>query len=50
MMGHVLRAGVALLCLLAPALAAPKTDLVLAIGGEPETGFDPLFGWNSGWP
>ncbi|WP_279478893.1 ABC transporter substrate-binding protein [Aureimonas sp. SK2] len=45
MMGHVLRAGVALLCLLAPALAAPKTDLVLAIGGEPETGFDPLFGW-----
>jgi peptide/nickel transport system substrate-binding protein len=25
--------------------AAPKTDLVLAIRGEPEKGYDPLFGW-----
>jgi peptide/nickel transport system substrate-binding protein len=29
----------------AAARAAPKTDLVLAIGGEPETGYDPLLGW-----
>lgn len=27
------------------ALAAPKTDLVLAIGGEPDEGYDPLLGW-----
>lgn len=29
----------------ATAFAAPKTDLVLAIGGEPDTGYDPLLGW-----
>lgn len=29
----------------APASQAAKTDLVLAIGGEPETGFDPTTGW-----
>ncbi|WP_244639986.1 ABC transporter substrate-binding protein [Aureimonas glaciei] len=29
------------------ATAAPKADLVLAIGGEPETGYDPLLGWGS---
>jgi peptide/nickel transport system substrate-binding protein len=27
------------------AVAAPKTELVLAIGGEPEDGYDPLLGW-----
>jgi peptide/nickel transport system substrate-binding protein len=27
------------------AIAAPKTELVLAIGGEPDTGYDPLLGW-----
>ncbi|KPF46066.1 ABC transporter substrate-binding protein [Rhizobium sp. AAP43] len=27
------------------ACASPKTDLVLAIGGEPDTGYDPLLGW-----
>ncbi|KKC33247.1 ABC transporter substrate-binding protein [Devosia psychrophila] len=27
------------------AFAAPKPDLVLAIGGEPDTGYDPLLGW-----
>ncbi|WP_244486757.1 ABC transporter substrate-binding protein [Aureimonas sp. Leaf324] len=43
----VLRAGLVLLYLGAPALGAPKTDLVLAIGGEPETGFDPLLGWGA---
>ena len=29
----------------ATAFAAPNTDLVLAIGGEPDTGYDPLLGW-----
>lgn len=27
------------------AVAAPKKELVLAIGGEPDTGYDPLLGW-----
>ncbi len=27
------------------AWAAPKSDLVLAIGGEPDEGYDPLLGW-----
>lgn len=27
------------------ATAAPKKELVLAIGGEPDTGYDPLLGW-----
>ncbi|SIP88977.1 hypothetical protein SAMN05421641_101217 [Paracoccus thiocyanatus] len=31
----------------AAGIAAPKTSLVLAIGGEPETGFDPLMGWGA---
>lgn len=26
-------------------LAAPKTELVLAIGGEPDDGYDPILGW-----
>ena len=26
-------------------LAAPKSDIVLAIGGEPDEGYDPLLGW-----
>ncbi len=30
-----------------PAAAAQRTDLVLALGGEPETGYDPLLGWGS---
>lgn len=32
---------------LAPSLslAAPKTELVLAIGGEPDDGYDPVLGW-----
>ncbi|MFV0244961.1 MAG: ABC transporter substrate-binding protein [Qingshengfaniella sp.] len=31
--------------------AAPRDSLVLAIGGEPETGFDPVLGWGmSGTP
>ncbi|WP_244492488.1 ABC transporter substrate-binding protein [Aureimonas sp. AU22] len=45
------RGSLALLWLATPVAAAPqtapKTDLVLAIGGEPETGFDPLFGWGA---
>ncbi|MBB3950506.1 ABC transporter substrate-binding protein [Aureimonas jatrophae] len=36
-----------LLCAAGPAAAAAKTDLVLAIGGEPETGYDPLLGWGA---
>lgn len=28
-----------------PLVAAAKTDLVLAIGGEPEQGYDPILGW-----
>ena len=28
------------------AFAAPKTDLVLATGGEADTGYDPLLGWS----
>ena len=28
-----------------PAFATGKTELVLAIGGEPDTGYDPLLGW-----
>lgn len=41
-----LAASVALsLLALAPALAASKHDLVLAIGGEPDGGYDPLLGW-----
>jgi peptide/nickel transport system substrate-binding protein len=31
--------------LAAPTLAAEKSELVLAIGGEPDTGYDPLLGW-----
>ncbi|WP_285294636.1 ABC transporter substrate-binding protein [Aureimonas altamirensis] len=31
----------------APSGAAPREDLVLAIGGEPETGFDPVLGWGA---
>ena len=39
-------AAVSVLSLLAaPVLAAEKSELVLAIGGEPDTGYDPLLGW-----
>ena len=39
-------AGVSALCLTGPqVLAAGKSELILAIGGEPDTGYDPLFGW-----
>lgn len=40
--------GAALSAAMLAALAGPaaaKSDLVLAIGGEPETGYDPLLGW-----
>lgn len=30
-----------------PAAAATRDNLVLAIGGEPETGFDPVLGWGA---
>lgn len=34
-----------------PVLAAPKTDLMLAVHGEPESGFDPTQGWGEyGYP
>ncbi|RIY02661.1 ABC transporter substrate-binding protein [Aureimonas flava] len=47
MIGQVLRAAAVLLCLAASAPAAPRDALVLAIGGEPDTGFDPLMGWGA---
>jgi len=37
--------GLALSLMCSTALAAPPTELVLAIGGEPEGGYDPLLGW-----
>ncbi|HDZ47198.1 hypothetical protein LCGC14_0028110 [marine sediment metagenome] len=37
--------GLALSCLVATSAALAKEQLVLAIGGEPEQGFDPLLGW-----
>lgn len=42
-----IRAGLFALVALAAtgAVAAPKTELVLAIGGEPDGGYDPLLGW-----
>lgn len=40
--GFILAAGLWLGC---PAIAAPKAELVLAIGGEPDAGYDPLLGW-----
>lgn len=40
-----MRLALALTALLAPLPAAAAPDLVLAIGGEPETGFDPIRGW-----
>lgn len=42
---RVILAGLATALLAGTALAAPKTDLVLAIGGEPDGGYDPLLGW-----
>jgi len=33
------------LSLAAPALAAPRSELVLALPGEPERGYDPIQGW-----
>ncbi|SMD19323.1 ABC transporter substrate-binding protein [Rhizobium sp. RU36D] len=38
-------AALAAMLLSGTALAATKTQLVLAIGGEPEGGYDPLTGW-----
>lgn len=37
--------GIALSCLVVASTAQAKEQLVLAIGGEPEQGFDPLLGW-----
>ena len=37
--------GIALSCLAAISTAEAKEQLILAIGGEPEQGFDPLLGW-----
>ena len=37
--------GIALSCLAAISTAQAKDQLILAIGGEPEQGFDPLLGW-----
>jgi len=49
-MNTPIRSGIVIAALVLPlmigtALAAPKTDLVLAIGGEPDGGYDPLLGW-----
>lgn len=38
-------AGLVGMSTMAAAYAAPKDSLVLAIGGEPENGFDPMAGW-----
>ncbi|WP_108260924.1 ABC transporter substrate-binding protein [Mangrovicoccus ximenensis] len=43
----LLRSSLALLLATAAMAQAEGPDLVLAIGGEPETGFDPLLGWGS---
>ncbi|CAM3309048.1 ABC transporter substrate-binding protein [Paracoccus nototheniae] len=40
-----MRLVLALTALLAPLPAMAAPDLVLAIGGEPDTGFDPIRGW-----
>ena len=37
--------GIALSCLVVATTVQAKEQLVLAIGGEPEQGFDPLLGW-----
>ncbi|WP_340146803.1 ABC transporter substrate-binding protein [Halomonas sp. PA16-9] len=37
--------GIALSCLVVASTVQAKEQLVLAIGGEPEQGFDPLLGW-----
>lgn len=43
--------GMGMLATLVPltcaAKAGPKSSLVLAIGGEPQTGYDPLLGWGA---
>ncbi len=48
-MGKAIRCAVMALAvstvLPAAVLAAPRTELILAIGGEPDTGYDPLLGW-----
>ena len=43
--GASLAAALAVALAATPAPAAPRTELVLAIGGEPEGGYDPLLGW-----
>ncbi|KKB09314.1 ABC transporter substrate-binding protein [Devosia chinhatensis] len=42
---RLMLAGLATALLASTALAAPKTELFLAIGGEPDGGYDPLLGW-----
>lgn len=44
-LGAAVVAGLAATLLPGAAAAAPKTELVLAIGGEPDGGYDPLLGW-----
>ena len=44
-LGAVLTAGTVSLLMCETSLAAPKSELVLAIGGEPDGGYDPLLGW-----
>ena len=42
---HLVLGGLASTLMTGPVLAEPKAELVLAIGGEPDTGYDPLLGW-----
>lgn len=42
---HPILLGIALSCLAISGAVQAKEQLVLAIGGEPEQGFDPLLGW-----
>jgi len=44
-------AALGLLAASGPALAAPKTELMIAVHGEPDDGFDPTLGWGEyGYP
>lgn len=45
--GLLLAGALALAAVHSPVEAAERDTLVLAIGGEPETGFDPVMGWGS---
>ncbi len=44
---HLPVAALALILGAESAIAEPKRELVLAVGGEPDTGFDPVMGWGS---